>query len=234
MSQNPFRIGELLSPDKDPNASTGVHLDYRVADEKGNFINPAFTRSIIGRNIGVGPNNDPLYINDKGEWKVNPAVGAQVTSKYGYRNIGVGSTFHKGQDYSGGKLSQPGTGISWLGGAERAGKIGTGGASLWTTDPNTGKKYQVSFFHVNPTLEGTSTAGAPVKPGSTPQQPGAGTGPLGGMGRQPIEINIDLADLIKKQKEDQEEEEERRYDPVGSLINKLLAQSFQQASNPYA
>jgi hypothetical protein len=229
MSQNPFRIGSLHDPKSDIYPTSGTHLDYRVKDEKGNFVNPAFTRSIIGRNIGVGPNNDPLYINDKGEWKINPAVGAQVTSRFGYRNTGIpgASTFHKGQDYSGGKLSQPGMGISWLGGAEGARKIDGSAASLWTTDPNTGKKYEVSFLHVNPTLEGTSAAGAPVKPSSTPQQPG-------GMGRQPIEINIDLADLIKKEKENQEEEEERRYDPVGSLINQLLAQSFQQAANPYA
>jgi hypothetical protein len=172
MARLPVPIGSVLDPKYDIYPTSGAHLDVRFR-KKGSdtWENPAFARSIIGKNIGIGDSNLPLYINDNNTWKLNPAVGAVLTSGYGPRNIFAGaSKYHVGHDYSGGLLSKPGTKLSWLGNASDRRSKDSSSNTISTTDPNSGQEYEVSFLHVDPDkspfAESSDTTG--VKPSTSP------------------------------------------------------------------
>lgn len=228
MSKSVFRVGTLHDPKNDIYPSSGTHLDFRVKDEKGNWLNPLFARSFIGNNIRVGEKNLPLYVNQNGQWNLNPEIGATITSGFGPRSTGIpgASRDHKGVDVSGGLLSKPGTPISWGGTISDSKKIDESNKTIWTTDPNTGKKYQVSFLHVKPsdvafqpTTQTTNTQTPTINPNQT----------LSGL-NQVFEFNVGNAS-------GKETKEEKKPDFISSitesLMGNLIAQAFGEQKDPY-
>lgn len=147
-------IGRVLGNEPQTLASSGPHLHLAIQDESGNYVNPAFYRSIVGKNVLV--KGKPLYVSRKkqdgsSEWLINPDLqGATLTSGYGPRNTGIpgASTFHKGADYSGGLLGA-GAELAWAGSGSFE-KIHPEIGAIDTIDPNSGKKYKVKFMHVAP------------------------------------------------------------------------------------
>jgi hypothetical protein len=235
MASSPLVIGNLHG--KDPLLpSSGPHADFRYR-KKGSDVweNPAFGKSVILKNIGVGDKNLPLYVSDNNTWKLNPEVGAVLTSGYGPRNTGIpgASRYHVGHDYSGGLLSKPGTRLSWLGNVSDRKVINESSSMIVTKDPNSGQEYEVSFLHVKP--DKTPFAGGTFT--GTPSQPQSGVGIAqnpSSQGQQFI-FNVDIGEAMQNLLAEAKAKKEESQEPP-SLFEQFKQSVIAQAlgSNPSA
>jgi hypothetical protein len=116
-----IKVGQIAGPGQDIYPTTGPHLDVRVMKD-GEYINPAFTRSLL-QNLRVG--GQPLYSQrDDGQW----APAFPVTSPYGPRSAPTAgaSTYHRGVDYG----VPAGTKLEWTGGGTYSRQQGYGQIEL--------------------------------------------------------------------------------------------------------
>jgi hypothetical protein len=111
----PVRVGRIAHPSEDVFPTTGAHLDVRVMNPNGEYINPETARSLL-KNLYVS--GKPLYDKD-----FNPA--APITSRFGPRTAPVAgaSTDHRGVDFAIGAGAE----LEWRGQGSYsfAGGIGT-------------------------------------------------------------------------------------------------------------
>ena len=132
-----LHVGAIIDPSKDPNPSSGPHLDVRIipkyGENAGKHVDPSTRQNLLDRiYVGDGDNRRSLS-------------SYTMTSGYGPRDTGIpgASKFHKGHDYgidvgqnifvegADGFFSQNGVGVAALKDAE-------------------GNPYELEFFHTNP------------------------------------------------------------------------------------
>ncbi len=148
-----LHVGSIIDPSRDPNPSSGPHLDVRIipkyGENAGKHVDPSTRQNLLDRIfVGEGDNRRSLS-------------SYTMTSGWGPRDTGIpgASKFHKGHDYgidvgqkifvegADGFFSQNGVGVAALKDAE-------------------GNPYELEFFHTDP-------AGSTMDP--TPK-PSGGTG----------------------------------------------------------
>jgi hypothetical protein len=87
----PVRVGRVADPSEDVFPTTGAHLDVRVMNPNGEYINPETARSLLKH----------LYVGGKPLYDKNFTPSAPITSRFGLRPAPVAgaSTDHKGVDF---------------------------------------------------------------------------------------------------------------------------------------
>ena len=134
---NFLSVGSIIDPSRDPNPSSGPHLDVRIipkyGDQSGQRIDPSTRPNLLER----------IFIGD-GEGR-KPLTSFPLTSPYGPRNTGIegASRFHKGHDYG----IDVGQKIFVQGADGYFSQNGVGVATL--TDAN-GNPYEIEFYHTDP------------------------------------------------------------------------------------
>lgn len=129
-----LKVGRIADPKEDVFPTTGAHLDARVVNNKGEYINPKTARSLL-QNLVVG--GKPLYSESNGDW----VSAYPVTSGFGPRAAPTAgaSTFHRGVDYGVGAN----TPLEWRGGGSYQFKDGIGVIDLPSG-------YKIKLLHTRP------------------------------------------------------------------------------------
>ena len=158
-------VGSIIDPSRDPNPSSGPHLDVRIipkyGDQSGQRIDPSLRPNLLSR-IFVGEGDGRRSL-----------TSFPMTSPYGPRNTGIpgASTFHKGHDYG----IDVGENISVQGASGFFSQNGVGVATL--TDDK-GNPYEIEFYHTDPAgstidptpMPGTSDGTKPTSTSNTTPQ----------------------------------------------------------------
>ena len=146
-------VGSIIDPSRDPNPSSGPHLDVRIiplyGENKGQRVDPSTKQHILDRiYVGEGDNRRGLS-------------SYTLTSGYGPRDTGIpgASKFHKGHDYG----IDIGQQISVLDGEGFFSQNGVGVASIKDAD---GNPYEIEFYHTDPA--GSTMDPTPMPGGGTP------------------------------------------------------------------
>jgi len=131
----PLRVGRVARPEEDVWPTTGAHLDVRIQNPGGEYINPANAKSIL-QNLYVG--GKPLY-QQTASGAFEPSY--PVTSPFGPRAAPTAgaSTFHRGKDFGVGAN----TPLEWRGGGSYSFSGGVG-----VIDLPDGRK--VKLLHTRP------------------------------------------------------------------------------------
>lgn len=134
-SGGPLRVGRVAKPGEDVFPTTGPHLDVRIQDAGGEYINPANAKSIL-QNLYVG--GKPLY-QQTASGVFEPSY--PVTSPFGARAAPTAgaSTFHRGKDFG----VEANTPLEWRGGGSYSFSGGVG-----VIDLPDGRK--VKLLHTRP------------------------------------------------------------------------------------
>jgi hypothetical protein len=134
-SGGPLRVGRIAKPGEDVFPTTGPHLDVRIQDAGGEYINPANAKSIL-QNLYVG--GKPLY-QQTASGAFEPSY--PVTSPFGPRAAPTAgaSTFHRGKDFG----VEANTPLEWRGGGSYSFSGGVG-----VIDLPDGRK--VKLLHTRP------------------------------------------------------------------------------------
>lgn len=207
-----YDAGRIAGPGEDASATTGPHLDFRVTDEKGNPVNPNFTRSFLGSRLLVGKNRTPLWQQKGADW----VSSFPITSGYGPRTAPTegASTFHPALDFGIG-AGEP---LAWLANPGDVYTPNKGYGEIKTTDAQ-GRPYTVKLLHTKP--------GAAANTGAvqTPQQAVAPSGNVynfhfGSSIGKDGQSSISVQDLLNKYVE-QLSGTRKTFDPI-SLVNSAL------------
>ena len=126
--------GSVIDPSKDPNATSGPHVDIRIipryGENSGQRIDPALRPGLLNRVfVGSGDNRRSL-------------TSYPLTSPYGPRDTGIpgASKFHKGHDYG----VDVGEELYVLGGTNYR---TDGSAGLISVEDDAGNPYDFEFYH---------------------------------------------------------------------------------------
>ena len=132
-----LNVGSIIDPSRDPNPSSGPHLDVRIipkyGEQSGQRIDPSTRPNLLNRiHVGEGDNRRGLS-------------SFPLTSGYGPRDTGIpgASKFHKGLDYG----IDVGEKIFVEGGEGFFSQNGVGVASIKDAE---GNPYEIEFYHTNP------------------------------------------------------------------------------------
>ena len=150
-----LNVGSIIDPSRDPNATSGPHLDVRIipkyGENSGKHVDPSTKQNILNRiYVGEGDNRRGLS-------------SYTLTSGWGPRDTGIegASKFHKGHDYG----IDVGQQIFVEGGEGFFSQNGVGVATLNDAE---GNPYEIEFYHTDPA--GSTMDPTPNPNGSAPQK----------------------------------------------------------------
>ena len=182
--------------------TTGAHLDVRIKDKDGNYINPETWRSGLQR-LKIGKSRTPLYKQEGSSWM----TPYQITSGFGPRKAPTAgaSTDHRGIDYgiAGGEQ------LFWEGPGTF--KPGSGYGSITTPEG-----YEVRLLHTKGGKE-TTVGGQPQTQQIAKAPPQQQT-----LGGEPITYNVYMRQPKEKQPSSQ--------DFLSNFLVQQLTQQPEQSS----
>ena len=130
-----IHAGSIIDPSKDPNPSTGAHLDVKIKRMYGDkaHVDPNTKQGLLSR----------IYLGNDDK-NLKPLGSYQITSGYGPRKAPApgASTFHKGLDYAIGA----GTGIRYKGQGRYFSENGIGVLSV---KDDKGNPYEIELTHTS-------------------------------------------------------------------------------------